>query len=137
MALNERIQWDVNDLSYGQLAPSQEHRTNFTPGKVAARPGDMNWPTDFRVPVGLRAFELSVKGPLEVERVRIIKLHRGSVSDQTISAPVVTGMKTVVISSPKEWGIGAVPQHVMTDTVTAPRPAVLERTAGYDWAKGA
>lgn len=137
MALNERVQWNDNDLNYGQLAPSQAHRKNFTPGKATGKPGDMNWPVDFRVPVGIRSLELPVKGPLEVERVRIIRLHRNSVSDQTILAPIVTGMKTTVIVSQKVWGVGAVPQHILTETVTAPRPAVLERTAGYDWAKGA
>jgi len=136
MAVNERLQWNHNDLYYGQLAPSQAARVEFTPGKATSRAGDMNWPTGFRAPVGLRALELPTKGPLEVERVRVLKLHRGSISDQTIPAPTVTGTKTVTITSPEEWGADT-PQHVLTKTETAEAPAELERKAGNDWAKGA
>ncbi len=55
MSVNERIQWDINDIPYGQLAPSQAGRTNFTPGKANALPNDQNWPEDYRVPVGIPA----------------------------------------------------------------------------------
>ena len=137
MAVNERVQWDINDLRYGQLAPSQAARTNFAPGKASGRPDDMNWPKDFRVPVGVRRLEVPTPGPLEVERVRIVKLHRGTVSDQTVLPPNVTGTETVTIVSDKEWGSGNHPEHVLTETDAAPDPVALERMAGYDWAKGA
>jgi len=109
MAANERVQRDINDLHYGQLAASQSARTNFTPGTISARAGDMNWPKDWRIPVGLSAFETS--GPLEVQRVRIEKLGRNIVCDQTIPVPP-------------------------DPSIAFSNLAVMEKTAGHDWAKG-
>jgi len=136
MAVNERIQRDQNDLYFGQLAPSQANREDYYPGKPPSqvRAGDANWEKDFRVPIGDRAREVP-GGPVEVERVRVLKLHRGSISDQTIAAPVVTGMKTITITSPEEWG-ATTPQHTVTETETQDVDGQQERTAGYDWAEG-
>ena len=91
MAVNDRVQIDSGDISAGQLAPSQAARTNFTPGKATAKPGDMNWPKDFRLPTGTPAFDGEAAGPVEMNRTRVIKLGRNIVSDQTVLAPVVTG----------------------------------------------
>jgi hypothetical protein len=42
MATNERVEYDIKDLSAGQLAPSQALRTEFTPGKALSKAGDQN-----------------------------------------------------------------------------------------------
>jgi hypothetical protein len=132
MAVNERIQWDINDIRYGQLAPSQAGRTNFTPGKASARPSDENWPLDYRIPVGVPAVEES--GPLEVERVRVVKHERNIVDDQTILAPTV--IRTVV-TSVNDPANGICGTHSVDETETPPNLAAQERRAGYDWGKGA
>jgi len=134
MAANERVQWDINDIPYGQLAPSQANRTNFTPGKVNAGPGDQNWPEVYRIPVGLPAFEQN--GPLEVERVRVIKLHRNTVSDQVIGAPVEGTPVTYLLPDDSVWGTGNTPEYEFTPTDTQDVDGDQERIAGYDWAKG-
>jgi hypothetical protein len=129
MAVNERIQRTINDLPSGQLAPSQAARTEWYPGKARSRAGDMNWEKHYRCPVGLP--QLEEMGPLEVEHIRVEKLGRSSVSDQTIPAPTVTGTKTTTITAPMVWGV-TTPVHVVTETETAEEPAILERNAGSD-----
>ena len=132
MADNDRIAYAGNDISAGQQAPSQAQRTEFYPGKATSRPGDMNFEIDFRVPQGTPAFDREAAGPVEMERRRIIKLHRGSVSDQTIGAPVVTGSKTTVIDDDGMWGTGPDPQHTVTETETQDVARVVERISGED-----
>lgn len=106
MATNERVQWDINDIPYGQLASSQANRTAFYPGKSGDIQGDEVWGQDFRIPVGIPRLEAS--GPLEVTRVRVVKLGRNTVSDQTLEVEDTTDLNG---------------EH--------------ERDAGYDWAEGA
>jgi hypothetical protein len=137
MAVNERIQRNLNDLPYGQLAPSQANRESWYPGKRPQdiKPGDATWDRQYRSPVGLE--ELEQNGPLEVERVRVEKLGRNIISDQTIAAPVVTGTETTIIDNDGTWGTGPDPEHTLTKTDTQDVNGEQERTAGYDWAKGA
>jgi hypothetical protein len=137
MAVNERIQRDKNDLPYGQLAPSQASRESWYPGKRPQdiKAGDATWDRHYRSPVGLE--DLEENGPLEVERVRIEKLGRNSISDQTIAAPQVTGSTTTIIDDDTTWGTATDPEHTLTETATQDVNGEQERTAGYDWAKGA
>jgi hypothetical protein len=87
--MNERIETTSNDLSAAQQAPSQASRVNFTPGKATGKAGDMNWPKDYRVPTGTTAFGGESAGPATVTRVRVVKLGRNVVCDQTlVSVPV-------------------------------------------------
>jgi len=132
MAINERVQWDINDIPYGQLAPSQAGRTDFTPGTASARPLDMNWPKDFRIPTGVPA--LDAPSPCEVERVRVLKLKRNTICDQTVLEPVV--VKTVVSTVECDCG-GTCGTHIFVETETPENLAERERRTGSDWAKGA
>lgn len=136
MADNERIQLDVNDLPYGQLAPSQADRISWYPGKRPQdiKAGDATWDRQFRSPVGLQGFEED--GPLVVSRVRVEKLGRNIICDQTIAVPVVTGSKTTVIDDPATWGVTGV-SHTLTETATQDVNGTQERIAGYDGATGA
>lgn len=116
MATNERVEYDIKDLSAGQLAPSQALRTNFTPGKATSLPLDQNWPIDFKIPVGTPVFdEASVGvGPVDMTRVRVIKLKRNIICDQTLVSVPALPLKT-----------------------TQENDGRKERTAGYDWAQKA
>ena len=89
MANNERIQYNSYDINYQQYV--QSNRTNFYPGRASARAGSMNWEKDFRIPTGTPAFDESVNGPVQMQRVRIIKLNRNTVSDVTIPVPQFDG----------------------------------------------
>ena len=108
---NERVQYDIKDRHYGQLAPSQASRTNFTPGKAVAQAGDQNWPTDFRIPVGTE--NVDGASTVDMTRVRIVKLDRGIVSDQTLQG---------------------VPVDAEGET-TLEDDGRFERTSGYDWSE--
>lgn len=137
MATNERIQREINDLPYGQLAPSQADRESWYPGKRPedVKAGDATWDRHYRAPVGLQSLE-GVQGPLEVQRVRVEKLGRNIISDQTIAG--VQGVQsTITIDDPASWGAGAGPQYIVTETETQDVNGEQERTAGYDWAIGA
>ena len=48
---NEVVTNNVSLIYYGQKAPSQAGRTNFTPGTTNGKAEDMNWGRDFAVPV--------------------------------------------------------------------------------------
>jgi len=136
MALNDRIALHLNDLPYGQLAPSQANRESWYPGKRPAdvRAGDATWDRHYRVPT---SEEKSVddEPPIEVERVRIAKLGRNIICDQTIAAPVVTGTKTLTEDAFYKTG-ATDPEYTLTETETQDVNGEQERTAGYDWAKG-
>ena len=134
MAVNERIQRDINDLPANQLSPAGLARTEYYPGKATSKLSDL-LPTEFRIPVGLPQFEEN--GPLEVERVRIEKLGRGIISDQTIASPITGTPIVTVIDDDSVWGTGPDPEHTLTPTDTQDVNGEQERTAGYDWAKGA
>jgi len=81
---NERIQWNLDDRNFGQLASSQASRTEFTPGKARSNPLDENWPVDFKVPVGTPVFNEAVNGPVDMKRVRVYKTGRNVVCDQVL-----------------------------------------------------
>jgi hypothetical protein len=132
MAINERVQYDSGDIVHGQLAPSQAARTSFTPGKAASRPGDMNWPKDFRIPTGTPAFDREAAGPVDMLRTRVVKLHRGTVSDQTVLAPVVSGTR---VETRDEDGLHGT--STTQDTVNPPNLTERERQAGNDNIEGA
>ena len=132
MAVNDRVEYVSGDIAHEQLAPAQAARTSFTPGKATSRPGDMNWPKDFRIPTGTPAFDGEAAGPVEMSRVRVVKLGRNIVSDQTVLAPVVTGVR---VEAHQEAGICGT--NVTTDTETPPNLANRERQAGNDNIKGA
>jgi hypothetical protein len=113
MAYNERVQWSFYDIAYQQFA--QAGRTKFYPGKADCREGDMAWEKDFRIPTGTPAFDEAVQGSVKMQRVRIIKTKRNSVSDMTIPVPQMDS-----------YG----------DTVTQDNDGVKEKTSGYDWLTG-
>jgi hypothetical protein len=129
MALNERVKYELGDLPYEQSAPSQAGRTNFTPGKADARPGDQNWPEHFLSPVSNAAIEQA--GPAEMERVRAVKLGRNIVSDQVLPEPTVTKIVVTTITDAAVWG-ATTPMHTVTETELK-EAAVIEKTDGYDW----
>lgn len=135
MAVNERIQRDVNDLPYGQLAPSQASRESWYPGKRPSevKAGDATWDKHYRTPTSL---EVNNEAPIEVERVVVEKLGRNIICDQTIAAPVSTGTVTTTIDDDATWGTATNPEHTLTKTNTQNVDGKQERTAGYDWAKG-
>ena len=130
--MNDRIVVDSGDVAYGQLAPAQSARTNFTPGKADGKPQDMNWPTDFRIPTGTPAFGGEAEGPVLMERERVVKLGRGVVCDQTVLAPVVTGTRVETRTEPGVSGTDTV-----TDTLQPPNLADRERRTGFDNIAGA
>jgi hypothetical protein len=113
MADNERVEWKSYDINYQQYA--QSARTEYYPGKASSRQNDMNWERDIRIPTGTPAFDEAVNGSVKVERVRVIKTGRNTVSDMTVPAP-----------SCDSFG----------DTVTQENDGVKEKTSGYDWLTG-
>lgn len=110
MASNDRIETSLKDVGYEQLAPSQLLRTRFYPGKAVSRSGDMNWEKSFRVPVGTPVFAESIQGPVDMTRVRVIKLKRNSVCDQTLVSVPADPLHTTQVNDGRK-----------------------ERTSGYDW----
>ena len=132
MVTNERVQYDSGDISHEQLAPSQDARTEFTPGKTTSKPLDMNWPKDFRIPTGTPAFDGESAGPVEMTRVRVVKLGRNIVSDQTVLEPVETGVR---VETRCEEGVSGT--NTVQDTVNPANLANQERIAGNDRVKGA
>jgi len=132
MAYNDRIEVLSGDIRPEQLAPSQANRTMFTPGKISSKPQDENWPKDNRIPTSTPAFSGEAAGPVEMERVRITKLGRNIICDQTILPPVVVGVR---VETRCEEGING--ENTTTDTVNPQNPADKERKAGHDWIKGA
>jgi len=103
MATNERVEWKLDDKTYYlQDAPSQEERTDFTPGKAgnalgggitpaSARKFRMNspenWPVDFPVKVGVPAADDAglMHGLLHT---RVTLTHRQTVCDQVLSSSI-------------------------------------------------
>jgi hypothetical protein len=136
MAVNERVQYDINDIPHEQLAPSKSARTSFTAGKATSQPLDDNWPTEFRIPTGNLVFDEASNGPTEVTRVRIIKLGRNTVSDQTLVLPDPSTPIVTTITDAAVWG-ATVPTHTVTPIEVQDNSGVPERTSGYDWASGA
>jgi hypothetical protein len=114
MAANERIQYDIKDRHYGQLSPSQAGRTMFTPGKATSKALDENWPKDFKLPVGTPVFQEASLGTVDMTRVRVVKLGRNVVSDQTLVSVPASPLYTTQINDGRK-----------------------ERTSGYDKAEKA
>jgi hypothetical protein len=114
MAANERIQYDIKDRYFGQLAPSQLLRTQFYPGKSISRTGDMNWEKDFKLPVGTPVFQEASLGVVDMTRIRVVKLGRNVVSDQTLVSVPVSPIHTTQVNDGRK-----------------------ERTSGYDKAEKA
>lgn len=131
MAKNDRVEYDSGDVSAGQLAPSQSQRTSFTPGKATSKPGDQNWPVDFRIPTGTPAFDGEAAGPVQMQRARVVKLGRNIISDQTLPTPVTSANKTTTITAPATWG-AVTPIHVVTPTNTQDANGKQEGEAGND-----
>ena len=78
--MSEKVTNKMPNEYYGQHAPSQANRTNFTPGKAEAGALDMNWPKEFRPAVAGR-------GQLRFQRT--FEIGRMSVSDSDITEPIV------------------------------------------------
>jgi len=132
MADNDRLVVTTNDLSAGQQAASQASRTEFYPGKAASRQNDLPWEADFRIPTGTPAFDGEAVGPVEMERNRIVKLHRGTVSDQTIGAPTVLSTRVEAVADDYINGTHTVQETQTEDDLDEP-----ERLAGNDRIAGA
>lgn len=132
MADNDRVEYISNDLDAGQQAPSQANRTEWYPGKAESREGDMNWEKDSRIPQGTPAFDGEGAGPVEMNRTRVVKLGRNTVSDQTLLAPTVEG--TCVKSVADDYISGT---HEVEETEYRDNLAEQERLAGNDNIKGA
>jgi hypothetical protein len=132
MADNERVAVVSNDLDPQQQSVAQANRTEWYPGKATSRPGDMNWERDKRIPQGSPAFDGEGAGPVEMNRTRVVKLHRNTVSDQEVLAPVVTGTKVESVTTNFVSG-----SHTVTETETPDSLAERERLAGNDNIKGA
>ena len=134
MADNDRVEYVSNDIAPGQQAPAQANRTNFVPGTSGAgNPQDANWPKDHRIPTGTPAFDGEAAGPVEMERTRVVKLHRNTVSDQELLAPVSAG-GPIVTTVTTDFVSGT---HVVDPTETVEDLASRERIAGDDNIKGA
>jgi hypothetical protein len=132
MSVNDRVEVTSGDIVYSQLAPSQLNRIQFYPGKAVSCKGDLNFEKDFRIPTGTPAFDGEAAGPVEMQRTRVVKLGRNTVSDQTLLAPVVNGVR---IESKQENGVCGT--NVTTDTENPPNLADRERVAGNDNIAGA
>ena len=132
MSVNERVEILSGDIAHEQLAPSQANRTEYYPGKATSRAGDMNFEKDFRIPVGTSNFGGEATGPVEMTRSRVVKLGRNIICDQTISAPIITGVR---IEPRTEAGVCGT--NTTTDTVTPKNLNEQERDSGYDNIKGA
>lgn len=137
MALNDRIQLNLNDLPYGQLAPSQADRESWYPGKRPQdiKPGDATWDRQYRSPVGVQRFE-GPQGPLEIQHVRVEKLGRNIICDQTIAGPQVLGNTTTTIDDDSTWGTAVDPEHSITGTATQDVNGEQERLTGSNWPIG-
>lgn len=132
MATNDRIQYDIKDISHNQLAPSQANRTQFTPGKSVSRAEDQNWPKENKIPTGTPAFDGESAGPIDMTRVRVVKLGRNIISDQTVPVPVVLDTR---VETRVEEGISG--SNTTQDTQLPVRPTEYERNAGHDQVVGA
>ena len=114
MAMNERIEIDAKDIGHNQLAPSQSERTMFTPGKANSKSLDENWPKEFKVPQSGDVLNERTSGCADMTRVRVVKLGRNIISDQTLTSVPATPLYTTQVNDGRK-----------------------ERTAGYDWAQEA
>ncbi len=133
MADNERVQYISNDIEPGQQAPSQASRTNFVPGTSGAgNAQDANWPKDNRIPQGTPAFDGEAAGPVEMNRIRVVKLHRNTVSDQTVLTPTVLSTRVEAVTDDYISGTNTV-----KETENPENLAERERRAGNDNIKGA
>jgi hypothetical protein len=131
MAVNQRIEYLSGDVAAGQLAPSQAHRTQFTPGTTSGGPNDMNWPTDYRIPTSTPNFNNEVAGPVLITRSVVVKLARNIVSDQTVQAPVAGVPEVTTIVDHATWGVTN-PVSVLTPTNTQIPNGTQERRTGYN-----
>lgn len=130
--MNERVEILTGDIRHEQLAPVQANRTMFTPGKISSKPLDENWPKDNRIPTGTPAFSGEAAGPVQMERSRVELLGRNIICDQTVLAPIVSGIRVETVC---ESGVNGA--NTTIDTVNPPNPADKERRTGYDNIKGA
>jgi hypothetical protein len=132
MADNERVAVVSNDLDPQQQSVAQANRTEWYPGKAVSREGDMNWERDKRIPQGTPAFDGEAAGPVEMNRTRVVKLHRNTVSDQTVLAPTVESVRVEAVTDDYISGTNTV-----QETENPPNLAERERRAGNDNIKGA
>ena len=132
MADNERVAIVSNDLDPQQQSVAQASRTEWYPGKAVSREGDMNWERDKRIPQGTPAFDGEGAGPVEMNRTRVIKLHRNTVSDQTVLAPTVLSHRVEAVADDYISGTHEVDEMEYRDDL-----AEQERRAGNDNIEGA
>ena len=122
MAVNEVIKNVSGDIHHEEVTLSKKERTDFTPGKVGSKAGDMNWPQSFRIPTGTPAFDNESYGPAEVQRTISYKLGRNIISDTILPIPTITG--TVVETRNEEEIDGT---HTLYKTDTTKNPASVEK----------
>ena len=132
MAVNERVEVVSNDLDPQQQSVAQSARTQWYPGKAVSREGDMNWERDKRIPQGTPAFDGEAAGPVEMNRTRVVKLGRNTVSDQTVLAPTVLSTRVEAVTDDYISGTNTVKETENPDNL-----AERERRAGNDNIKGA
>ena len=132
MATNERVEIISNDLDPQQQSAAQASRTEWYPGKAESREGDMNWERDNRIPQGTPAFNGEAAGPVEMNRTRVVKLGRNSVSDQTVLSPTVESTRVEAVTD--EYVSGT---HTVQETEQPGNLSERERLAGNDNIKGA
>jgi len=132
MATNERVQYVSNDLDPQQQSVAQANRTEWYPGKASSREGDMNWERDNRIPQGTPAFGGEAAGPVEMNRTRVVKLDRNTVSDQTVLPPTVDSTRVEAVTTDFVSGT-----HTVQETEYRDDLAEQERLAGNDNIKGA
>lgn len=127
MATNERVAYNSGEIAHEQLAPSKSQRTMFTPGKISSKAGDENWPKEHRIPKGCPQFMGELNGPAVMDRMRVVKLGRNIISDQTVLTPVVSDIR---IETRTEEGVSGA--NTTTDTVNPTNLTERERQAGND-----
>ena len=132
MADNERVEYVSNDLDPQQQSVAQANRSEWYPGKASSREGDMNWERDSRIPQGTPAFDGESAGPVEMNRTRVVKLGRNTVSDQVVLAPTVESTRVEAVTD--EYISGT---HTVQETEQPDDLADRERLAGNDNIKGA
>jgi len=132
MADNDRVEYISGDIPHEQIAPSQASRSEFYPGKAVSREGDMNWEKASRIPTSTPAFGGEAAGPVEMERVRVVKLGRNIVSDQVLPVPTIDNVR---VETRDEEGVHG--ENTTIDTILPTSPAEIEKQAGSDWIKGA
>ena len=79
---------------YGQYAPIQANRTNYTPGKTNPFAGEANVGAEIPVKTGIPAIDA-----LGIMYTRIANVSEGVINQTEAPVPVITGTKTETITA--------------------------------------